>query len=186
MADRANSSKICSVEGCGRPAKSRGLCSAHYERQRLHGATGGLPIERRAWHGLHGCPEYRVYHSMIARCHRPTDKHYASYGGRGIAVCERWRASFEAFIEDMGRRPSAAHSIDRIDNDGDYSPGNCRWVERAVQQQNRRPVKLSPELVLEARAVRSAGGNVAKWAREHGVSKDAALHAASGKSWKNI
>jgi hypothetical protein len=77
---------------------------------------------------------------MISRCHRPTHARYSSYGGRGITVCERWRADFWAFIEDMGERPPGL-TLDRTDNDAGYSPGNCRWATYFEQTHNRRPAQ---------------------------------------------
>lgn len=84
--------------------------------------------------------EYRTWAKMIERCENPKVINFANYGGRGIRVCERWRSSFEAFLADMGRKPSPKHSIDRYpDNDGNYEPTNCRWATAKQQRANRRP-----------------------------------------------
>lgn len=87
-------------------------------------------------HGMTNTPEYRSWHHMIQRCENPRDKSYARYGGRGIAVCQEWRA-FTAFFRDMGPRPGAGYSIDRICNHLGYEPGNCRWATSKEQNQNR-------------------------------------------------
>ncbi len=93
-------------------------------------------------HGLSRTPEYRAWQTMRLRCTVPTNPAYARYGGRGIRVCERWLHSVEAFLEDMGPKPSPAHELDRRDNDGHYEPGNCRWVLRKVNDRNRRSNRL--------------------------------------------
>lgn len=75
---------------------------------------------------------------MKRRCEPSNLKSAPYYSDRGIVVCERWASSFEAFLEDMGRKPSPQHSLDRIDNDGNYEPGNCRWATWSEQMRNRR------------------------------------------------
>lgn len=89
-------------------------------------------------HGLTKAPEYRVWTHLKGRCLNPKDKSFANYGGRGVTVCAEWESSFAAFLRDMGPRPSPKHSIDRIDVNAGYYPGNCRWVTADVQQNNRR------------------------------------------------
>lgn len=105
-------------------------------RQLKHGATR-IGIR---W------PEYGIWRAMINRCYRRRTMNFRNYGGRGISVCRRWRygtsqkSGFECFIKDMGRRPSAIHSIDRRNNDGNYEPKNCRWATLKQQANNRRNV----------------------------------------------
>lgn len=92
---------------------------------------------RRERLGIPYCSEYVIWIAMWNRCCDPKTKRFENYGGRGIRVCERWR-DFFAFIEDMGRRPSLKHSLDRKEVDGSYEPGNCRWATAEEQQANKR------------------------------------------------
>jgi hypothetical protein len=85
--------------------------------------------------------EYTARLAMIARCENPKNNSFLDYGGRGITVCQEWRKSFKAFLNDMGQKPSPDHSIDRIDVNGNYEPGNCRWATQSEQQLNKRPRK---------------------------------------------
>jgi hypothetical protein len=85
-------------------------------------------------------PEYTAWKNMHQRCMNPSCREFKYYGARGITICERW-SIYENFLTDMGRRPSAKHSIDRINNDGNYEPGNCHWATRSEQMKNRRPFK---------------------------------------------
>lgn len=132
---------------CG---QTKGVRYHHLLQGRVQ-SCGCLGTERRiAVHLKHGenragnnvSPEYRCWAAMKSRCSNPKQISFPNYGGRGIAVCERWQQSFEAFLADMGRKPTPKHSIDRIDNDGNYEPGNCRWATAKEQRSNQRKHQL--------------------------------------------
>ena len=96
--------------------------------------------ERLLKHGLARSPEYRAWSDMWQRCTNPKCKNYNNYGGRGIVVCSRWQ-EFQVFMSDMGNRPSDAHSLERVNVNGNYEPTNCTWATASQQNFNRRPTR---------------------------------------------
>lgn len=94
-------------------------------------------------HGLTNTPEYNSWRSIRDRCLNPTNKNYPRWGGRGIKICDRWQGKygFVNFLEDVGTKPTPQHSIERIDNDGDYEPDNVKWATKTEQAFNRRVFK---------------------------------------------
>lgn len=106
-------------------------------------------------------PEYKSYKAMLLRCYDESDPYFYRYGGRGIGVCDAWFKSFAAFLADVGERPGPGYSIERIDNDGDYAPGNVRWATAKEQARNTR---RNRNITIDGRTQ-----CVAAWAEERGV-----------------
>lgn len=113
--------------------------SAVKSRARRIGVRGNPGV--RPTHGATKSPEHMAWCAMRSRCRDSDSQSYDNYGGRGIAVCERW-LKFENFLADMGPRPTPKHSIDRINNDGNYEPANCRWATKYQQDNNRRTNRM--------------------------------------------
>lgn len=153
--------KVCAV--CGKNFKKpRNVSKGAWKKRRL--CSIACRTESNKKHGFGGDhnrpPEYGVWQAMVQRCTNPNCKTWHRYGGRGIRVCDRWR-TYENFIADMGPRPSAAHSIDRIDNNRGYTPSNCRWVTIRVQANNTR---WNRRIMVKGRTA-----TIAEWARITGL-----------------
>lgn len=125
-------------------------------------------------HGRSGTDVHRIWRNMINRCENPRVPSYQRYGARGIRVCDRWRKNFADFFVDVGPRPSPQHSIDRIDTNGHYEPGNVRWATTIEQAQNRRTNKT---LTLNGETL-----CIAEWARRTGIS-GSCLIARNAAGW---
>ena len=96
------------------------------------------PSGNHTKHGMIKTPEYKSWDGMKDRCRNEKSKDYAGYGGRGIKICERWEKSFLNFYADMGPKPTLQHTIERLDNDRDYEPSNCKWATKTEQRHNNR------------------------------------------------
>jgi hypothetical protein len=97
-----------------------------------------IVAKRSFIHGMSNTPEFQTWARMLGRCNNPNNNKFKDYGKRGIKVCEAWEHDFMAFFKHVGPKPSSKHSIDRIENDGNYKPGNVRWATKSVQANNRR------------------------------------------------
>lgn len=136
-------------------------------------------------HGMTGTRTYVCWQEAKKRCHSPNHTRFLEYGARGIAVCERWRDSFENFLEDMGECPPGM-TLERRDNSIGYEPGNCEWATRERQAQNRGWNKMDANRVREMRARAEAGESIPGLAVAFGTCESNARLIIKGKTWKNV
>ncbi len=135
MSKHITKKRYCNVPGCTERYKAGGLCVHHYNMSRY---KKNADIRKyMTTKGFVYTGVYTSYMNMIQRCYNKNNILYKYYGGRGIRVCDRWLDSFDNFFKDMGDR-EYRQGIDRIDNEGNYEPGNCRWTTQAEQNRNKR------------------------------------------------
>lgn len=136
-------------------------------------------------HGYSKHPLWSRWRNMIARCHNPKNPSYKNYGARGIVVCNEWRhspAAFYRWATEAGWSP--AFQIDRIDNDGPYSPENCRFVTQALNNRNRRSSKLSDSDIAQIKAARASGSKMQVIAQRYGITTGMVGHIVFGRAWE--
>lgn len=136
----------------------------HLREGKIHScgcAQSAWMTDRFSTHGKTNSPEYKVWCGIKRRCFNQADRSFPRYGGRGITMCDEWKSSFQAFLDDMGPRPSSGHSIDRIDNNAGYAKDNCQWANSSQQAGNRRD---NLNLVAFGKTL-----SLSEWARQTGV-----------------
>jgi len=163
--------RICIENDCDNIHLAKGYCRKHYNK--------------RTRHGFYNSYGYYIHRGILRRCYNKDEKSYKNYGGRGIRVCERWH-DVHKFIEDMGVRPDGT-SLDRIDNNGNYEPSNCRWATQEEQCQNARKNIFTPELVREIRTLyKEKKFRSFELAKMYNIRPSSMHTMLRNKTWKNI
>ena len=160
--------KITVVDGhCLRRGNTKSCGCLHNE----------LLVKRNIIHGMSHAPEYRTWHHMKERCYNPNEKRFKDYGGRGIIVCDEWKESFSEFYSHIGPRPTAKHSIDRINNNRGYFPGNVRWALPITQSNNKRTNRII--------TINGWSLTIAQWARFAGIRQITLFNRINILNWSH-
>ena len=171
---------LCKIQGCNSPVHGRNLCQKHYLRWWRYKDTSFVK-----YHYQTNTPTYRSWNHMKQRCMNPNDDAYAHYYGRGITVCKRW-LDFKNFYADMGDRPKGTE-LDRENNDGNYKPGNCRWVTKKVNANNRSYVNGRKLTLKKANEIRYLYPKKTRkeLAKLYNITSTMVGYIINNKSWRN-
>lgn len=171
------------MEECNNKHYAKGYCDLHYRRYLRY----GNPVIRdnsKEYHGKSQTSEHRIWRAIKGRCLNPNNTAYKYYGGRGITICDKWCRFFSAFLKDMGERPFPKAQIDRIDNDGNYEPGNCRWTTAKKNIRNKSSIKLNLKTIQEIRKIYQKGNCTHRsLAQQYGVHHSTIGYIMRGKIW---
>jgi hypothetical protein len=177
--------KECCIKGCDKEMRAQALCNHHYMQliRNGHPVADEISFSKKG-HRTRNGRTYRAWVSMKKRCNDPNSIGWEYYGGRGIAICDRWK-HFVNFSTDMGECPEG-HSIERIDNNLGYEPDNCKWATAVEQNQNKRNVKLTKAVVLEARKLFDEGFDIPSIVEQYGINYHTMYQAVKGLSWRHL
>lgn len=165
------------------PLYSKNYCRKHFRRYQRHGTTEIKLYER---HGMTNSSEYQSWHGMKSRCYCEGHVSYSRYGGRGIKVCDEWKTSFMAFYKDMGPKPFINAQIDRIDNDGNYEPNNCRWATPLENARNKDCLKLNIAKVKTIKKMLKEDFKHMDIAKKYNISPSTIYDIYKQKTWEDV
>ena len=168
----ANQRVTCRIRTCNTSYVVKGYCDKHYRRLLKHGSPY-IVLKTQGSHGLRYTEEYGIWLGMKTRCNNTNNKDYKNYMGRGIKLCKRWE-KFENFYQDMGIRPKGLQ-LDRIDNNGNYEPANCRWTSIQTQANNR---NNNIHITIDNQTK-----TIAQWARERNIIYNKVWNRINESNW---
>lgn len=176
----------CCIRDCEGKVRNSGFCNHHYMQWNRHGhPLADEMSHRKTGHRERNGRTYRSWIAMKKRCTDPKSVGWKYYGGKGITIHPRWAKTFINFLEDMGECPEGC-SIERIDGNGNYEPGNCRWATQIEQSQNKSNITLTELAVLEARELFEKGSSIPDLVERYGVKYHAMYQAVKGLSWRHL